>query len=73
MMIKIAACLFAVALLAGCQTTETTKRETLHEMKTRYASSGNTSDLNNPAPPAEGPENVPAASPLLRENAAGDP
>jgi uncharacterized lipoprotein len=83
MMIKIAACLLAVGFLAGCESTKTTKRETLREMTARYAS--NTS-LNEPAPPAEGPEDVPAnrpmdpienpalvPTPLLRANAIGNP
>ena len=83
MMIKIAACLLAVGFLAACTTTTTTtKRETLREMNARYAS--NTSSLNEPAPPAEGPEDVPAnrpmdpvenpalvPTPLLRTNAIG--
>jgi hypothetical protein len=87
MMIKIAACLLTLGLLAACQSTNTTKRETLREMTTRYASSDSASStLNEPAPPAEGPEDVPAdrsmdpihnpalvPSPLLRENAVGDP
>jgi hypothetical protein len=81
MMIKIAACLLAVAFLAGCETTKTTKRETLREMTTRYASNPTS---NEPAPPAEGPEDVPAnrpmdpvenpalvPTPLLRTNAIG--
>ena len=83
MMIKIAACLLAVAFLSACQTTSTTKRETLREMKTRYASN---STLREPAPPAEGPEDVSAdrpldptqnpaliPSPLLRATAIGSP
>ena len=83
MMIKIAACLLALGFLAGCESTKTTKRETLREMTARYAS--NTS-LNEPAPPAEGPEDVPAnrpmdpmenpalvPTPLLRANAIGNP
>jgi len=82
MMIKIAACLLAVGFLAGCESTKTTKRETLREMTARYASN---STVNEPAPPAEGPEDVPAnrpmdpienpalvPTPLLRDNAAGD-
>ena len=82
MMIKIAACLLAVGFLAGCESTKTTKRETLREMTARYASNN---PLNEPAPPAEGPEDVPAnrpmdpienpalvPTPLLRDNAAGD-
>lgn len=82
MMIKIAACLLALGFLAGCESTKTTKRETLREMTARYAS--NSSTLNEPAPPAEGPEDVPAdrpmdptqnpalvPTPLLRVNATG--
>jgi uncharacterized lipoprotein len=83
MMIKIAACLLAVGFLAGCESTKTTKRETLREMTARYASN---STVNEPAPPAEGPEDVPAnrpmdpienpalvPTPLLRQNAIGNP
>jgi hypothetical protein len=83
MMIKIAACLLALGFLTACESTKTTKRETLREMTARYAS--NTSAQNEPAPPAEGPEDVPAdrpidpnqnpalvPTPLLRDNAAGD-
>ena len=83
-MIKIATCLLAVGFLAACTTTTTTtKRETLREANARYASNENASQ---PAPPAEGPEDVgpngsldpnlnPALvpTPLLRDNAAGDP
>ena len=83
MMIKIAACLLAVGFLASCESTKTTKRETLREMTARYASN---SAVNEPAPPAEGPEDVPATramdpienpalvpTPLLRQNAIGSP
>jgi hypothetical protein len=88
MIIRIAACLLTLGFLAACtSTTTTTKRETLREMTARYASNESpSSPLNEPAPPAEGPEDVPAdrsidpihnpallPSPLLRENAAGDP
>ena len=85
MIIKIAACLLTVALLGACQTTtRTTKRTTLREMNSRYASAD--TNLNEPAPPAEGPEDVPGEgpadlnrnpalvpSPLLRANAAASP
>jgi len=84
MMIKIAACLLTLGFLAACETTTTTKRETLREMQNRYASSA--SALNEPAPPAEGPEDVSAdrpldptqnpallPSPLLRATAMGSP
>ena len=87
MMIKIAACLLALGFLAACESTKTTKRETLREMTARYASSDSaSSSVNEPAPPAEGPEDVPATrsldpienpalvpSPLLRANAIGNP
>jgi hypothetical protein len=83
-MIKIAACLLTVAFFTACSSTQTaSKRTTLREM---YASNTNASSYNadEPAPPAEGPEDVPAEgprdpvrnpalvpSPLLRANAAG--
>ena len=87
MMIKIAACLLAVSFLAACESTKTTKRETLREMTARYASNESASStLNEPAPPAEGPEDVGAdgtldptqnpalvPSPLLRASAIGSP
>jgi hypothetical protein len=85
MMIKIAACLLALGFLTACESTKTTKRETIREMTARYASNA-PSTQNEPAPPAEGPEDVPAdrpmdptqnpalvPSPLLRANAIGNP
>ena len=84
-MIKIAACLLTVAFLTACTSTQTaTKRTTLREM---YASTDASSyTYDEPAPPAEGPEDVPAEgprdpvrnpalvpTPLLRVNAAGSP
>lgn len=84
MMTKIAACLLTVALCTACTTTQTaSKRTTLREM---YASNTDTSSYSetNPAPPAEGPEDIPAEgprdpvrnpalvpTPLIRVNAAG--
>ena len=87
MILKIAACLLTLGFLAACQSTTTTKRETLRETTARYASNESpSSTLNEPAPPAEGPEDVPVdgsidpihnpallPSPLLRESAAGHP
>jgi uncharacterized lipoprotein len=88
MITKITAGLLAVTLLAACETTKTTQRTTLREMNAaRLASTDTTStNLNEPAPPAEGPEDIPAEgprdparnpalvpSPLLRVNAAGSP
>lgn len=87
-MIKIAACLLTVAFFTACSSTQTaSKRTTLREM---YASNTNASSYtysaDEPAPPAEGPEDVPAEgprdpvrnpalvpTPLLRVNAAGSP
>jgi hypothetical protein len=86
MMIKIAACLLALGFLSACESTKTTKRETLREMTARYASNDTATSMNEPAPPAEGPEDVSAdrpmdptqnpalvPSPLLRTNAIGNP
>jgi len=83
MMTKIAACLLALSLLAACETTKTTQRTTLREMNNARLASADTS-LNEPAPPAEGPEEIPGEgprdpvrnpalvpTPLIRMNAAG--
>jgi uncharacterized lipoprotein len=86
MITKITAALLAVTLLAACETTKTTQRTTLRETNAaRLASADTTStNLNEPAPPAEGPEDIPSEgprdparnpalvpTPLLRNNAAG--
>ncbi len=90
MITKITAGLLAITLLAACETTKTTQRTTLREMNSARLASADTSsssaNLNEPAPPAEGPEDIPAEgprdpirnpalvpSPLLRANAAGNP
>jgi hypothetical protein len=86
MIIKIAACLLTVAFFTACQSTQTaSKRTTLREM---YASNTNATSysVDEPSPPAEGPEDVPSEgprdpvrnpglvpSPLLRVSAAGSP
>ena len=83
MITKIAASLLAVTLLASCETTTTAKRTTLRETNATRLASADT-NLNEPAPPAEGPEDIPAEgprdparnpalipTPLLRNNAAG--
>ncbi|MEY2509568.1 MAG: hypothetical protein QOE26_331 [Verrucomicrobiota bacterium] len=85
MITKITAGLLALTLLAACETTKTTQRTTLREMNASRLAS-NDANLNEPAPPAEGPEDIPAEgprdpgrnpalvpSPLLRVNAAGSP
>jgi len=80
MITKIAAGLLAVTLLASCSSTTTTQRTTLRETNAARLAAA---DANNPAPPAEGPEEVGAGpldpaknpalvpSPLLRNSAAG--
>ena len=84
MITKIAACLLTVAFFTSCSTTQTaSKRTTLRE---QYASNANASSAysTEPAPPAEGPEDIPAEgprdpirnpalvpTPLIRMNAAG--
>lgn len=84
-MIKIAACLLTVAFFTACSSTQTaSKRTTLREMYASADASSYSYSADEPAPPAEGPEDVPAEgprdpirnpalvpSPLLRVNAAG--
>lgn len=81
MIIKIASCILAVGLLSSCANTQVTQQGTLEErMRQQYASTGTVAE---PAPPAEGPEDVPpdrsldvmrnpalVPSPLLRASAA---
>lgn len=80
MMIKIATCLLALSLFTACQSTQTTSsRQTMSQ---RLAANTSTS-IDEPPPPAEGPEDIPAEgptdpqrnpnllpTPLLRANAA---
>jgi hypothetical protein len=85
MITKITAGLLAVTLLASCTTTTTTQRTTLREMNATRLAAADTNP-NDPAPPAEGPEDIPAEgprdpvrnpslvpTPLLRDNAASRP
>jgi hypothetical protein len=86
MITKITAGLLALTLLAACETTKTTQRTTLREMNATRLASTDTTNVNEPPAPAEGPEDVPSEgprdpgrnpalvpSPLLRVNAAGSP
>jgi hypothetical protein len=64
---KIAACLLSLALLPACAT-KTAKTGTLEERARQQYASRNTIE---PAPPAEGPGDVPAEGPFdLRRNPA---
>ena len=83
MIIKLATCLLAAGLFSSCASTQVAKNGTLEErMKQQHA---NAYVVAEPAPPAEGPEDVPAEapsdvnrnpalvpSPLLRASAASD-
>lgn len=61
--IQITISLLSVALLAACSTTQTTAdHQTLEQrLSAKYASNNVSSE--EPAPPAEGPEDVPATGP----------
>jgi hypothetical protein len=76
----------AVTFAPSFMRTGPTQRTTLREMNAARLASAETTNLNEPAPPAEGPEDIPAEgprdpirnpalvpSPLLRANAAGSP
>lgn len=78
MMIKIALSLVTLALFTACESTRTADRSNLESR-----AMASTASAEEPAPPAEGPEDVPAEgtmdpnrnpallpTPLLRENAA---
>lgn len=64
MKIQIACCLLSLALVPACSTPSvtTTNHQTLEQRLTaKYASVGTA--MEEPAPPAEGPEDVPADVP----------
>jgi len=64
MKIEIAACLLSLALLPACSNTTMTTagHQTLEQkLAAKYASTGTMAE--EPAPPAEGPEDVPADAP----------
>ncbi len=88
MIIKIATCLLALSVFTACQTTTATAdRKPAHvtlKQKLLAQNAENPASTTEPAPPAEGPEDVPARgtvdpnrnpgllpTPLLRGNAAG--
>ena len=67
MKIQIALCLLSIALLPACSTTSqtTAEHQTLEQrLNAKYASTDTTTPgAEEPAPPAEGPEDVPADAP----------
>jgi hypothetical protein len=64
MKIEIVACLLSLAFLPACSTTSQTTagRQTLEQRLTAKYAGADTSAAE-PAPPAEGPEDIPAAGP----------
>jgi hypothetical protein len=63
MKIKIAVCLLSLALLSACSTTQTADRQSLEQrLMNKYAAVDNTAGAE-PAPPAEGPDDIPADAP----------
>ena len=83
-MIKIATCLLALSVLSACQTTQSTAFRPTLENRLLAQVTTDSNGIVEPAPPAEGPEDVPAnitidpnrnpnlvPTPLLRHNAAG--
>ncbi len=84
MIAKLATCLLALSLLSACQTTQSTaSRQTLQERRLAQNTTTNPNSIDEPAPPAEGPEDIPGEgpadparnpgllpTPLLRGNAA---
>lgn len=85
---SIAASVLLVSLLGACTTTTTTtaSRPRLRDVAANQAYAANANSLNEPPPPAEGPEDVPAEgpgevarnpglvpTPLLRGSAASSP
>ena len=82
MIIKIATCLLALSCVTACTTTQSTAgRQSLEQRM--IAQNTTTSNIDEPPPPAEGPEDIPAEgpvdpnrnpallpTPLLRANAA---
>lgn len=81
MITKIATCLLALSVFTACQTTQSTASSNRQSLEQRRLASNS---MTEPAPPAEGPEDIPGEgpadpnrnpgllpTPLLRGNAAG--
>jgi uncharacterized protein YceK len=65
MKIEIAVCLLSAALLSACSSTSQTTagHQTLEQRTMAKYASNNDAATNEPAPPAEGPGDVPADAP----------
>lgn len=64
MITKIATCLLALAFFTACESQSTASRQTLEQRRLAAATGVTTNSLDEPAPPAEGPEDVAAGRPL---------
>lgn len=63
MKIQIATCLLGLAVLSACSTTQMAQHETLERRLMNKYAGADTTVAGEPAPPAEGPEDVPAEGP----------
>ena len=83
MILKIATCLLAASLVTACSTTQSTAGRQTLEQRMIAQNTTTTGGIDEPMPPAEGPEDIPAEgpvdpnrnpallpTPLLRANAA---
>jgi hypothetical protein len=83
MIIKIATCTLALAVFTSCQTTQSTAGRQTLESRMLAQNTAAPGAIDEPPPPAEGPEDIPAEgpvdpnrnpallpTPLLRANAA---
>ena len=66
MIIKIATCLLALSVFTACETTQSTAgRQTLEQrMLASNTGTAPAGSIDEPAPPAEGPEDIPAEGPV---------
>lgn len=66
MIIKIATCLLALSVFTACETTQSTAGRQTLEQRLLASNTGttNSNSIDEPPPPAEGPEDIPAEGPL---------
>jgi hypothetical protein len=63
MKIKIAVCLLILTVFSACSSVQMAQRQTLEQRLTNKYAVANTAATAEPAPPAEGPDDVPADMP----------
>jgi hypothetical protein len=64
MTIKIVTCLLALSLLGACQSTQSTASHQTPSQRAVAQNASNSNYLQEPAPPAQGPEDIPAEGPV---------